>query len=249
MSIVYPKDHVSSPSLDSREVKQNGDAPSAEDLAWADSCLAINSLSESGWGSLRDALLETLDPYADSIKPDEHDYPKGTDTEMIKLSKLKKNGVKFSDGDDTEMISSSKESEISMNVDKDLDNVASSNNDNNFIAENGDMFGPGFTLENVFLATYNESHINIGFSDKEYESALPAFKIDDQSPKDIFKIWELGSSFEDEELITEFSKAISEKPLESLPAVSDVSEASDGLRELDDLISGIADLSLVEGAV
>lgn len=309
-------DYVSSSGLNSGDAKQTADAPSAEDVAWADSCLAVNSVSQSGWESLRDALLDALDSQSDSLKHEKHDFHSGNDTETMKWSKLTENAVSFSDGAtemiklsklaenavnssnggdtdmigsskgtenivdssdgadtemissskptesvnvshgaDTEMVSSNNDTKTSVNWDEAADNDTSLISDGKSGTENGDSLGAGFNLDNVFLPTYNESNRNIGFSGLEYEPAFPAFVINDQSPEDIFKVWELESPGDDEEFINEFdeefvkelNKALSENPLEPLPTASDVSGPSNDLSEVDDLISGIGDLSLVEG--
>ncbi|KAJ0965545.1 hypothetical protein J5N97_026683 [Dioscorea zingiberensis] len=49
--------------------------PSAEDVAWADSCLAIDpNMSDDSWKALRDALLETLSAEATPIENTSMNY-------------------------------------------------------------------------------------------------------------------------------------------------------------------------------
>ena len=66
------------------------------------------------------------------------------------------------------------------------------------------------------------------------------------STEDVFKVWDLGIPDEEDELIKQLNKALTENPAQSTPSSDDDPAAGKNLKEesLDTSIHGISDLSL-----
>lgn len=85
---------ISSMLLSSSDLKQSEDNLSREDFAWVDSCLTQDpEILESGWGSLKQALLETLErsaaeSYNDQIQDNEVDTIMSTSAEESEITKF-----------------------------------------------------------------------------------------------------------------------------------------------------------------
>ncbi|KAI3446177.1 hypothetical protein Pfo_002842 [Paulownia fortunei] len=206
--------------LNSIELGQGGVMLSPEDVAWADSCLSKDpDLLDSGWNSLKDALLETLSAQLHSSPYDRDNSPEGSKME-INLDKTAVSIAATSEG-------------------------AEAYNDDRLNNENTDDFWSSHKMEDVFLPTYNENLRDLGASDPEVDLVFQAFELE-QSAEDIFKIWDLDIRPEEDDLIKQLNKAIAENSLEPTTSVSDDSKAWKGLQDesIDDLISGIADLAL-----
>ncbi|KAL3515099.1 hypothetical protein ACH5RR_022001 [Cinchona calisaya] len=70
--------------------------------------------------------------------------------------------------------------------------------------------------------------------------------VTEESTEDIFKVWNLDMPDEEDEFIMKLNKAISESSLDLTPPVSEDSKLLKDLEDghIDDIISGLADLSL-----
>lgn len=108
-----------------------------------------------------------------------------------------------------------------------------------------DPFWSKHKMEDIFLPTYDENLKDLGLSDSEVDFVFQEFKLQ-QSTEDIFKIWDFDSAPEENDLIKQLNKALAGNAVEPAPPFSDDSEAWRGLQDgsVDDLVSGIADLSL-----
>ncbi|KAL3539028.1 hypothetical protein ACH5RR_002394 [Cinchona calisaya] len=219
---------ISSFRLDPVESNQSIGAPSGvlspEDIAWADSCLIKDELSENGWNSwnsLQAALFR------------------------IQGSEYKSSAVKWEDFSPL-----SREIGTSQILDARIDDVfmsdeaADNSSGDQLINENMDISGSRFNLKNVFLPTYNEKLRDWGTNDSD-DLEFPSF-VTEQSIGEIFKVWNLDVPAEEDEFIKQLNKAISESSLELTPPVSDDTELLKGLEDgsIDHIISGIADLTL-----
>lgn len=112
-------------------------------------------------------------------------------------------------------------------------------------SEDADAFLSKHKMEDIFLPTYDESLRNLGLSDPEVDFMFQEFELE-QSTEDIFKIWDFDTPPEENDLMKQLNKALAGNPLEAAPPFSDDSDAWNVLqdRSVDDLISGIADLTL-----
>ncbi|KAL2469330.1 uncharacterized protein Fot_50906 [Forsythia ovata] len=222
---------VSSLSLNSVEIEHSGSVLSPEDVAWVDSCLIKDPLIlENGWNSLKDALLETLGSQPDtSAKAKDNGTPEGANIGTFPSSSGEDSGnTHDSDIATTSTASSSMGSEL--------------NTDDSLIT---DDFWSENDMKNVFLPTYNENSKDLGISNTEVDLIFQESELE-QSTEDIFKVWDLDIPPEEDELIEQLNKALAESTLEPTPSVPDDSEQWKRLKDesLDDLISGIAYLSL-----
>ncbi|KAK6136695.1 hypothetical protein DH2020_029523 [Rehmannia glutinosa] len=211
-------------------IRESGIMLSPEDVAWADSCLSKDpDMLDSGWNSLKDALLETLSTQNHSSPYDTDNSTEGSKTEIF--SKVDTGDVPSLDKTTVNITANSVGAE-ELNRDGGLNNA------------NTDDFWSSHKIEDVFLPTYNENLRDLGVSEPEVDLVFQASDLE-QSTNDIFKVWDLDiPPEEDDDLIKQLDKALSENPKNS---VSDESKAWRGLQDdesLDDLISGIADLAL-----
>ncbi|KAG8368177.1 hypothetical protein BUALT_Bualt15G0017900 [Buddleja alternifolia] len=204
---------------------------SPEDVAWADSCLTKDPDSlDSGWNSLKDALLQTL-----TVEHDSSAHEKDNSVELAKteiFSSTETDNIKNSNKTEARIVTNGEGAE--------------QNSDDNSNHENTDDFWSKHSMENVFLPTYNEESRDIGALDPEMDFVFQEFELE-QSTEDIFKIWDLDIPPEEDDLIKQLNKALAENSSESTtPVPDDSSKAWKGLKDvsLGDLISGMADLSL-----
>lgn len=112
-------------------------------------------------------------------------------------------------------------------------------------SEDANGFWSKHKMKDIFLPTYDESLRDLGLSDPEVDFVFQEFKLE-QSSEDIFKIWDFDTPLEENDLIKQLNKALAGNPLDPAPPFSDDSEAwkVSQDRSVDDLISGIADLTL-----
>jgi len=233
---------ISSVLVDSLESNKNGDALSPEDVAWADSCLVKDDeISDGDWSSLKDVLLEilSLQPESlDSSEPGTDDLPRAADVLMLPSDEAV--NLQSSVVIDNEVATINKELEMKSKgfpINEETD-VSSSQ-----------LFQGDFSetsLKHAFSPNYKE--------DDDSKMSLPdgsgldmAFSAYDTEPstEDIFKVWDLGIPDEEDELVKQLNKALSENPVHSTPPSDDSGVLKDLKEEsLDSLINGIAELSL-----
>ncbi|GAB2291752.1 hypothetical protein Dimus_026004 [Dionaea muscipula] len=231
--------------LDSLKSEQSGGAPSLEDVAWADSCV-INKdseASESDWDSLKDSLLEILDLQTQlnfSSMANDADM-RATESEIIfqSIGNIE-DAAGYSKGapdddDDDFMEDEAGSSGISTNHDH--TDLSSKNPDG--------ATCPKKRLVNAFRPDFRDELPAIGNTDLGFD---PGFSVDDDSevlPNDIFKVWDLGTSEEEDEFTKQLSKALAgiSSPA-TTPSVHD--DSLDLVNETvdDDITAGIAHLSL-----
>ncbi|KAK4424103.1 hypothetical protein Salat_1603700 [Sesamum alatum] len=198
--------------------------PSAEDVAWADSCLTKDpEVLDNGWDSMKEALLETLSVQHYSSAHEEDKFSEQPKMETSSSSEMT---------DDVSTTASNGEAEPS--------------NSDQSTNEKTDDFWSRHNMEDVFLPTYSESFSNVETSDTNEDLFVQELQMD-LSTDDIFKVWDLNvSPEEDDNLTKQLHKALEQSSSEATTSVSDHSEAWKGSHDesVDDLISGIADLSL-----
>lgn len=185
------------------------DVTNPEDLAWADSCLEINDLdlSKTDWNSMKDALLEILNPESDPLSSSaagSEYFSKETDDHMI--------------------LSSSDEPEIAQLSERTVDDPISMHKeevaDKNKIPQNEE--GTSSTscvkehLVNPFLPNYKDDILVVGGTDSREDFGFLGYEMETTSV-DIFKVWDLAIPAEEGELLEEFYRASADKEAPSSP--------------------------------
>lgn len=223
-------------------VSQQNEIFSPEDLAWVDSCLNNDfDISESDWMPMRDALLEIISSESQSSKVDGGDGNQSIPCREETNTTFQLN--QSSSTSDVEHLQSRSStynvSLISMatetSIDTEFTNTLSSSTfqGNPFLPTYNEDLRPNKTFDlglDLDSATYGMDQENIfkvwdmGYATDESE----------QASESIFKVWDLDIPSEEGELVKELKKALSKNSLRK-----DMKEES-----LDDLIAGIADLSL-----
>ncbi|KAA8546035.1 hypothetical protein F0562_020514 [Nyssa sinensis] len=225
---------VSSHILNSVESKQSGDVLSPDDVAWVDSCLIKDSeVSDSNWNSLKDALLEILSSQPESL-----------DSSAAGIDG-------FSGETDIEILPSSEEAETSEELGRSISDIvlineeAEENNDDRIINWKSDPLRSRTDLVNPFLPNYNEDLKQIEITDSGVDMGFPIFAME-LATDDIFRLWDLDIPAEEDELTKQLNKALAQSSSQPIASTFDDSGVQKDLKEesLDDLISGIADLSL-----
>lgn len=213
-------------NLDSVGSHQSGDVLSPEDLAWADSCLIKDSeISDSDWDSLKKAFLQILTSQRDSYE----------------FSAAGRNG--FEEGADLANFHSGEEAQTPPDPERNgddfvaFDELVDENSD-----EESETVKSRTKFRYPFLPNYSEYPKEVEDADRWLELT----SVPDPSNTDIFKIWELDSTSEEDELVKQLNKALAESSLQPMPSTFDDSGKQRDLKDnsLDDLISGISDLSL-----
>lgn len=228
--------------VDSLESNKNGDALSPEDVAWADSCLVKDDeISDGDWSSLKDVLLEilSLQPEShDSSEPGTDDLPRAADVLMLPSDEAV--NLQSSVVIDNEVATINKELEMKSKgfpINEETD-VSSSQ-----------LFQGDFSetsLKHAFSPNYKEDD-DSKMSQPDGSGLDMAFSAYDTEPstENIFKVWDLGIPDEEDELVKQLNKALSENPVHSTQPSDDSGVLKDLKEEsLDSLINGIAELSL-----
>lgn len=199
----------------------SSDVVSPQDVAWADSCLITDEISENGWkpwNYQQDALIMILGSKSDSSAAKLEDFsPYSREVGASQILDARTDDVLMSDEE------------------------AESFSGDQVVDDNTTISRSRFNLKNVFLPTYNEKLRDLGtkgFEDFKFRGLMT-----EESTGDIFKVWNLDVPAEEDEFDRQLNKAVSESFLEPTPSVSDDSECLKG-GYIDDIISGIADLSL-----
>ncbi|XP_059647599.1 uncharacterized protein LOC132293941 [Cornus florida] len=121
-----------------------------------------------------------------------------------------------------------------------INEVEKSNNDH-IIHEKIDALRERTNLVNAFLPRYNEDLKKTEITDDGVDFV---FRLSEKEPStdDIFRVWDLDFPDEEDEFIKELNKALAGIPLQ--PTLSTFDDSGAKEESLDDLISGIAELSL-----
>lgn len=227
--------------IDSLNSKQHGDSLSPEEIAWVDSCLVKDpEISDSDWSYMKDALIEILglQPGSQELSaPGTDGFPGGAAIEML-------------DSAEPEIVESSGVTEDgSIQINKEIE---TSSDDFPIKEQSGNSLSQHFqelsetSLGNAFLPNYEEEYLRMSES---IDSGLDVGSSTDEiepSTENIFRIWDLSIPSEEDELVKQLNKALSESNdilmssrTDDIGAWKDFEEES-----VVDLIAGIADLSL-----
>ncbi|XP_009378435.2 uncharacterized protein LOC103966934 [Pyrus x bretschneideri] len=231
--------NIQSLIMDSLESIKKGEVLSPEDNAWVDSCL-INEFDvfDDNWDSLKGALQEILNsqpPESLSSSALVTDgLPGGTDIEILpsreraeteQLRRRIRNAV-LGIGEEAER--SGEDDDGDMPTDEDTNNLQSS-------TFTGNPFLPGYK-DDPRMTENPELGADISSSLSEMEP----------STKDIFRVWDLDVPAEEDDLVKQLNKALEESLPQSVPSTFDDSDVWKSMKvdSVDDLVSGIVDLSL-----
>ncbi|KAG5032824.1 hypothetical protein AAZX31_06G228700 [Glycine max] len=253
---------VSSAILNSIASRQN-EVLSPEDLAWVESCLVKDSdISDTDWIPLKNALLDIISSQPQSFSTEGEDvkippYIISSEYANTATTSDEKLNLQSSTSDEKLIILQSSTSDeklilqSSTSDGKHLSEPSSTYNVNSLLMavetstdEIPDDEKTG-TLPSInpFLPTYKE-HLK-----EENETIDSGLNLDSSSyemehlAENIFKIWDFDIQSEEGELVKQLDKALSENSFQTVPPSFDDSlKLKDS--SLDDLIAGIADLSL-----
>ncbi|KAL5788721.1 hypothetical protein ACOSP7_005670 [Xanthoceras sorbifolium] len=231
---------ISSLIVDSLDSNRSGDVLSSEDLAWVDSCLIKDAeISDSNWNALKDALLEIADSQPESFSYSAvriESSPEGTDMEILPSSEEAEAArfpVRNDDDDVSANLKSGKIMDSYQINKKIISQLLEDDPTETFVAD-------------PFLQSYKYGErVSEVFDSGLKNYDLLAVEMEPLSD-DIFKVWDLGVPAEEDELIKQLKKALVDTSLKSIPSALDDSGASKDFKDdsLDNLIAGIADLSL-----
>nr|XP_043629659.1 uncharacterized protein LOC122600945 [Erigeron canadensis] len=199
--------------------KQDQDVLSAEDFAWADSCLnADPDISETSMESVREALLNILDLHSEMI----HEPSTNEQDNASHIDELE-NLPSFTDEGPSET-------------------AETSNNDH--LEEEKIVDVLSSLKQQPFLPNYKDEMLKTQFSDDNDDDlgfVFSEFAMDQPLSDNIFKVWDLDIPVEEEdELDTQLKEALSSN------AGTRVLPRRKGLdiESVDSLVESIADLSL-----
>ncbi|CAM0954838.1 unnamed protein product [Alopecurus aequalis] len=209
---------------------------SPEEAAWADSCFVQTSeLSDVDWGAMRKALLDSLQkPVADPCDTTEVMCDQGTNV-ISELEPDARHVDEDTQNDDVDM----EQRGGSYDDDQDADEVHEADN----IIRGVD--GPVMQTDGY---GYTAAKPDGGDEMLSSEVATQA-----ESRDSIFKVWDLGASFSDDdddelELIKDLKKLLRDNPeeKEAAAAYTPSGDTAKALSEIniDELVSGLGDLSL-----
>lgn len=235
MDVDNAENAASTSAIISSSFSQQNEVLSAEDLAWADSCIIKDSDVPVGdWIPLRDALLEIISSQSQSFSNDI-----GEDVEI--LPDIEESNTKT--------IRLEPNQESSTSDEEHLSRPSSSHNVNpiRMVAETSTDEIPDIESyhRSPFLPTYNEELNQNENIDSGLVLDSSAFEMENTS-ENLFKIWDWDIPSEEGELAEQLDKALTENTFQAGPSSVDDSGKLGDLKEgsLDDLIAGIADLSL-----
>ncbi|KAK4378200.1 hypothetical protein RND71_000062 [Anisodus tanguticus] len=210
---------VSVSPLDLNSIGSNASGtPSPEDVAWADSCL-INDLSilEHGMDSFKHALPNTSTIFSAEMRDD-------SPQESRIFSTIEETGISGILDDTICDVSPINEQEWH----------TTRHQINNKDADS--FWSRIINSEDDFFSTYNEDLRLVETSNSEVDLE----NLDEY----IFKVWEFDIPDEEDELVKQLNKALAGSSPDSTPSASENLGVLLDDKLLDDIISGLGDLSL-----
>ncbi|XP_043709886.1 uncharacterized protein LOC122658825 isoform X2 [Telopea speciosissima] len=199
---------------------QTGNALSSEDAAWVDSCLVYDpELSNSGWDALKDALLDIVNYQSNShfetMETENGSLSRETPGELLPMIEDEEAGTApYLEGNDDDLLRASEKVETA---------TYRSYLRSDFLLnphDPGENCNTDVGIDSWFT---NEIHSSSG---------------------DIFKVWDLDTPTEEDELVKQLKEALAESSPLSILSAPDVRGTDSNDEALDDLVAGIADLSL-----
>ncbi|XP_048336738.1 uncharacterized protein LOC107426603 isoform X1 [Ziziphus jujuba] len=242
------EDEVMEGIVSSLESNQKGETLSVEDVVWADSCLVKESeIPDSDWNSIKDALLDILTSEAGllnssaSVSDDpnvENDIEMPTSTEVEKAELFLRSGA--------ETEASSVRTPIDLLP---INEESGTNSENIAIKKYLNDFQSLAFVGNPFLPTYSDGMKESETTELGTDSSSSLYDTE-PTTDDIFRVWDLDVPAEEDELAKQLKKALEESSHLSKSSTLDESVTWKDHREesIDDVITGIADLSLKQSS-
>ncbi|KAI3824773.1 hypothetical protein L1987_06244 [Smallanthus sonchifolius] len=199
------------------DTKQNHDQDtlSAEDLAWADSCLIEDpEISETNMDSLNEALLYILDQHSEIHGASANEQANSND-------KI--------DPENSHLV-----------IEEVTSHTAEKSVDQDVKQESHDAIS--ILKKQPFLPNFNDDMMNIQYSDDDDDAGfvLSEFVTEPRSDEDIFKVWDLDIPVEEDELDKQLKEALSSDADNTrAPKMKGLK-----MESLDSLVESIADLSI-----
>ncbi|XP_043712653.1 uncharacterized protein LOC122661352 [Telopea speciosissima] len=225
------------PVSNSKGSDQIGDALSSEDVAWVDSCLVNDpELSDNDWDALKDALLDIVNSQSNShletLEAENGSNSRGTSGGLLPMSEDDEAGTaSYPEGTDVYLVPPFEETKSAQFPDvTDDDLVPTSGMDETA------------RYRSYLRSDFLNSHDPGENGDSEGVDLWFTNEID-SSFDDIFKVWDLDTPTEEDGLFKQLKKALADSSLRTTPSTRDGGFDSNE-EALDDLIAGIADLSL-----
>ncbi|XP_057545180.1 uncharacterized protein LOC130824262 [Amaranthus tricolor] len=209
---------------------------SPEDIIWVDSCLNQDvDTSDTNWASIKDALMEIISSEVEfPVKRSEAEISTQTADEILRS------------GENTTSMEVG-EASVKDEIFRALEGIDISedddDNDNLIFGNNRGRVGRKILGNSVFRPNYSED-IKVEDVDSDLNSSLTTndkFSLSDE----IFKIWDLEITIEQDDFTLQLNKALAGyapshiQPNTDVTALKDIMHAS-----IDDIVSGIGDLSL-----
>ncbi|PIA55977.1 hypothetical protein AQUCO_00700355v1 [Aquilegia coerulea] len=225
-------------SIVSENYSQNDDVLSPEDVAWVDSCLVKDpELSEDNWNAMKDALFDIIS--SEEVLNDDHSVVENDGMERgIQMDFLmseereirNSHGGGGGDGTEDEKVPIIAALSLGEENDEFFNSVTEK-------AESEQFQGGLRSDRTRFRKTGKKAEVDPELSlGNDIESLFE---------DDIFKVWDLNTSVDEEdELSIELEKVFKESPLQAEPLALNDSISNFDIGALDDIISGLADMSL-----
>ncbi|CAO2814969.1 unnamed protein product [Amaranthus hypochondriacus] len=211
---------------------------SPEDVSWVDSCLNLDvDTSDTNWASIKDALMEIISSEVEfPVKRSEAESSTQTADEILRSGE---NTTSMEVGEASvkdEIFRALESIDISEDDDDDDDN------DNLIFGNNKGRDREKILGSSVFRPNYSED-IKVENVDSDLNSSLTTYKF--SLSDEIFKVWDLETTIEQDDFTQQLNKALAGyapshiQPNTDVTALKDIMHAS-----IDDIVSGIGDLSL-----
>ncbi|KAK9064428.1 hypothetical protein SSX86_015810 [Deinandra increscens subsp. villosa] len=171
-----------SKNVDTKQ-KHDQDILSAEDLAWADSCLIGDpEISETNMESLREALLHILDQHSEINIPSANEQGNSNDKTAPENSHLV--------------------------IEEVTSHAAEKSVDQDSKQENHDVLS--VLKKQPFLPNFNDEMMNAQYSDgDDVGFVLSESVTEPRSDEDIFKVWDLAITVEEDDIDKQLKEALS----------------------------------------
>ncbi|XP_042492998.1 uncharacterized protein LOC122072678 isoform X2 [Macadamia integrifolia] len=229
-------DVLQGPISNSKGSDQIGDALSSEDVAWVDSCLVNDpELFDSDWDALKDALLDIVNSQSNShietLEAENGSHSRETSGELLPMNEDDEAGsASYPEGTGVYLVPSIEETKNAQFPD----------------VTDDDLVPDSEKAETARYCSYVRSDfLNPHDAGENGDDGVDLWSTNefDSSSGDIFKVWDLDTPTEEDELVKQLKKALTESSLRATPSTPDGGTDSNE-EALDDLIAGIADLSL-----
>ncbi|MCL7026268.1 hypothetical protein MKW94_019382 [Papaver nudicaule] len=221
---------VSSLVSNTEEAKQGEvceDVLSPEDAAWVDSCLVNDAeLTEDSWDAIKDALIDIV-----SLQTTSQNAPVSESDPM---------NEEYEDLATAEFLGGTEDDHVPSNEKAKIEELLGITDEDDMVSIIKKIEAAPFrdNLRKGFFSSYRDPEDTNVAVDVDSEDEI------ESSSKNIFKVWDLNTLTEEDELVQELRKALAGSCVEDATVSLDDSRNGNGEETLDGLVSGLADLSL-----